>query len=62
MLAPALPPVARVPCPAPRRLPDRALTEAEIVTAWGSDRAGLRTCEARRHAAVSAIDAARGSR
>jgi hypothetical protein len=33
-------------------LPGRALSQAEVTTFWGRDRAALRTCEQRRAAAV----------
>lgn len=58
MLAPTIPPSSRLPCPAPQRLPDRDLSEAEITALWGRDRSGLSTCEQRRAAAVKAADAA----
>ncbi|MDQ0454701.1 hypothetical protein [Rhizobium paknamense] len=42
-----------MPCAAPVSLPDRRLSEPESATYWGQDRTALRTCEARRAAAVS---------
>lgn len=42
-----------VPCPVPVRLPDRALTQAEVEGAWGADRRALRGC-GERHALLVA--------
>ena len=55
-----LPEAARQPCERPRQLADRDLTSREVVTNWGADRAALATCEARRAAAVAAVDAGEG--
>lgn len=46
------PAAAKVPCADPVTLPDRKLTETEASNYWGTDRTNLRTCEARRAAAV----------
>lgn len=51
---PEIPAAARAPCAPPSSLPDRDLSEAEATGLWGSDRANLRVCEARRAAAVAA--------
>lgn len=48
-----VPEASKVPCAAPVSLPDRRLSEPESATYWGQDRTALRTCEARRAAAVS---------
>ena len=56
-IVPVIPASAREKCAAPVALPDRAMPAAEIVPAWGADRAALRNCEQRRAAAVAAIDA-----
>jgi len=56
MVAPALPAVVRQPCARPVDLPDRDLTQAEVTAGWGTDRTSLRACEARRQAAVDAVD------
>lgn len=50
----ALPDEARKPCDAPVTPPGRTLSQAEVATFWGHDRAALRTCEQRRAAAVGA--------
>ena len=47
-----IPPAAKVPCADPVVLPDRKLSETEAANYWGTDRTNLRTCEARRAAAV----------
>lgn len=57
-LRPELPASSRQPCADPVRLPARDLTAAEVTTSWGRDRAGLRICEARRAAAVAAVEGA----
>ncbi len=54
---PTLPLVARQACAEPVQLPDRSLTPREITPLWGKDRSALLTCEARRAAAVAAVDA-----
>lgn len=54
---PDLPSEARKPCDAPQSLPDRALSAKELTPMWGKDRAALSACEARRAAAVAAVDA-----
>lgn len=38
------PPSLTSPCAAPVALPERALTQVEVETGWGRDRAALRTC------------------
>lgn len=48
-----VPKASKVPCDDPVPLPDRRLSEPESATYWGKDRTALRTCEARRAAAVS---------
>lgn len=52
---PTLPPLATQPCPVPVRIPDRDVPAGEVTTLWAKDRAALRSCEARRKAAVSAL-------
>lgn len=52
-----LPAAARQPCERPRILPDRDMTSQEVTSNWGADRAALMTCETKRAAAVSAVDA-----
>lgn len=47
---------SRIACEA-ARLPDRDLTQAEATDLWSLDRGTIRTCDARRSAAVAAIDA-----
>lgn len=59
LIRPVLPSRARQACAAPMSLPERALSAAETVGLWGSDRAALRTCESRRAAAVAAVEAGR---
>ena len=56
-MRPALPGEARRACPPPVDLPDRDLSDREVTAGWGADRAALVACEARRAAAVAAIDA-----
>ena len=46
------PPSLLVPCAVPVRLPERALTQAEVETFWGRDRAALRRCGERQAALV----------
>jgi len=41
------PPSLMVPCVAPVKLPERALTQAEVETFWGQDRTALRRCGGR---------------
>lgn len=55
-LKPDVPPSSRIPCPV-TPLQDRALTAREVTTKWGADRSSLLSCDARRAAAVAAIDA-----
>lgn len=55
VVAPTLPASAETPCAKPVTLPARDLTELEVASAWGRDRASLMVCEARRAAAVAAI-------
>jgi hypothetical protein len=55
VVKPEVPEVAREPCTAPVALPDRRITAREAVDLWGRDRAALRTCEAKRAAAVGAM-------
>ncbi|MDQ0454639.1 hypothetical protein [Rhizobium paknamense] len=50
-----VPALAKIRCADPVPLPDRTLSEAEATRFWGSDRTALRTCEARRAAAVSGM-------
>lgn len=52
---PVVPPASRVPCVV-GDLPDRDMPEREVTTRWGSDRTEIKSCEARRAAAVAAID------
>lgn len=49
----ATPPSLTVPCAAPVRLPERALTGAEVEILWGRDRSALRAC-ASKHAGLVA--------
>lgn len=51
-----VPPSSRVPC-AVSDLPDRALSASEITPKWGADRKEIKSCDARRAAAVAAMDA-----
>lgn len=55
---PELPEAARQRCADPVTLPDRDLTESEVTSAMGRDRAALRICETRRAAAVAAVEGA----
>lgn len=50
-----VPPSSRVPCTV-TPLPDRDLSEKEVTAKWGPDRAEILACDARRAAAVAAID------
>ena len=52
---PAVPPASRVPC-FPGDLPDRDLPQREVATRWSADRTEILSCDARRAAAVAAID------
>lgn len=54
VIKPALPAEAMKPCALPIELPARDITEKEVTSYWGRDRAALVECEARRMAAVSA--------
>jgi hypothetical protein len=55
VVKPEVPEVSREPCQAPVALPDRRITAREAVDLWGRDRASLRECEAKRRAAVEAM-------
>lgn len=57
-IRPSLPAAARQRCAEPVLSPDRDITEAEVASGWGRDRASLRECESRRAAAVAAVDGA----
>lgn len=46
------PAALREPCQTPVDLPDRDISQAEIVALWGRDRVGLRTCGDRHEAVV----------
>ncbi len=50
-----VPPSSRIPCPV-TPLPDRTLSAQEVTTSWGADRAAILVCDARRAAAVAAMD------
>lgn len=50
-----VPPASRVPCVV-GDLPDRDMSEREVTTRWGADRTEILSCDARRAAAVAAID------
>lgn len=50
-----VPPSSRIPCTV-TPLPDRALSAQEVTAKWGPDRAEVLSCDARRAAAVAAID------
>ncbi len=52
---PTVPPSSRVPC-APSDVPDRDLDQREVTKGWGADRTEIISCDARRAAAVAAID------
>lgn len=52
---PSIPPASRVPC-SPGDLPDHDLTQREVATSWSADRTEIISCDARRAAAVAAID------
>jgi len=54
LAAPAVADAARVPCRAPVRVPERAVSSREVASLWGGDRAALRECETRRKAALGA--------
>ncbi|MGU9981439.1 hypothetical protein ACJ4V0_15495 [Phreatobacter sp. HK31-P] len=45
--------MAKEPCADPVALPDRAMTQREVFTAWSTDRTNLEICEERRSAGVS---------
>lgn len=51
-------PEARKSCPALSPKPIRSMSEAEVFNGWAGDRTARNICEARRAAAISAIDAA----
>lgn len=57
IVVPVLPDAARKPCTKPAGVPDRDLTESEVLRAWSTDRVNLKACEQRRAAAVAAVDA-----
>lgn len=57
-MRPTLPAPARQRCDAPVATPDRDLTGREVASLWGRDRVALRACEARRAAAVAAVEGA----
>ena len=40
----APPPSLTAPCPRPVGLPERAMTQVQVETAWGRDRSALRAC------------------
>ena len=61
IVEPALPASSRAPGAAPVSLPDRDMTQGEVASAWGRDRASLRACEAKRAGAVKAVDAIEGA-
>lgn len=52
----AVPEEAKKPCAAPVTIPARAIKAGEIVPLWNRDRRALRECEARRAAAVGAVE------
>ncbi|HCJ70655.1 MAG TPA: hypothetical protein DHW67_02235 [Agrobacterium sp.] len=52
---PTVPPASRVPCVV-GDLPDRDMPEREVTTRWDADRTEILSCDARRAAAVAAID------
>lgn len=54
-IKPAVPPASRVPC-VTGDLPDRDLSQREVATRWSADRTEILSCDARRAAAVAAID------
>ncbi len=54
-IKPTVPPASRVPCVV-GDLADRDMTEREVTTLWGADRTEILSCDARRAAAVAAID------
>lgn len=60
LVRPELPAIARQRCADPVRLPDRDITESEVTAAMGRDGANLKICEARRAAAVAAVDGVAG--
>ena len=47
-----LPPGLSEPCGEPVKLPERAITQAETETWWGSDRIALRRCSAKHRAVI----------
>jgi len=56
MIRPELPASSRQPCARPVAIPDRDITQGEVASLWGRDRASLETCETRRAAVVAAVD------
>jgi hypothetical protein len=52
---PSIPPASRVPCVV-GDLPDRDMPGREVTSRWGADRTEILSCDARRAAAVAAID------
>ncbi len=55
-----LPPEARIACPPLTPPPTVRLPEDKVFVNWSSDRIARNVCEARRAAAVLAVDAASG--
>ncbi len=53
-IRPEIPPFAATACNAPVTIPDRDISEQEVASGWGADRASLRSCELRRSTAVQA--------
>lgn len=54
VMKPALPAEAKKECQKPVALPPKDLSEKEVTSYWGRDRAALVECETRRSAAVAA--------
>lgn len=55
VVKPPLPAEAAKACDKPIALPPRDISEKEVTSFWGRDRAALVECEARRSAAVAAF-------
>lgn len=53
-IRPEIPQSAKTPCSKPVPVPDRDLTDQEVASGWGADRAALITCEVRRATGVAA--------
>lgn len=51
-----LPPEVSDACPAPSQLPQRDISQNEIVTLWGDDRDALKLCARKHRAAVDAFN------